>query len=788
MASLRSKTDASQVKNTRSVPFWMWLFGQGHAYRSRERLTAMVHSAPYGCFVVKPDNSVTANVAASELLGLMPKFLDDVTRTLSGASAHRLKKALFQRGDAVDNHFDVNCGDRILDFQLRPVDLKDDVACCAWIRDVTEERREKAKRASEIARQSEWLEKLEAVLEHVDVPIWLRDEELDIQWCNQAYADALECTVKDVVTSQRDLAANVRSDDNRAIARRALKTGADAHARRHIIIKGTRRLLDIREMGIPAQGFVIGRAIDITGQEEAQNELKRHIASHASVLEQINTGISIYSPDTRISFYNSAWIDLFELERVWLDTRPTFGEILERMREKRKLQEQADFRKFKQSRLDLFTSLIEPYEELIHRQDGSTLRMLVVPHPLGGLMFATEDVTDRLRLESNYNTMLAVQRETLDNLLEAVAVFGTDGRLKLWNPPFKQMWQLTEEFLKSVPHVNDMLDRTRSLYREDVDWQEQRNILAQGVFNRRASEIRIELRDGRIIDRAVVALPDGAVLVTFLDVTDKARVEQALRERNAALEAADRLKLEFLANISYQLRTPLNAIRGFSEILLKEFFGELNERQKEYAGGVLEASDRLVALIDSILDLSTIEAGYMKLNLEQIDIPDMLHEVEILAAAWASKRRLGIRFSCPKDIGALEGDRRRLAQTLLNLISNAIKFSSPDSDVEVTAEGDDDYIYLKVRDTGEGISPDDQKRIFSAFESAGSARHDKGAGLGLALVKSFVTLHGGKVSMDSEPGIGTCVTCTLPRRHVPKEGVEVQNMKMSLLENATKNG
>src|SRR5205085_7326742 len=149
---------------------------------------------------------------------------------------------------------------------------------------------------------------------------------------------------------------------------------------------------------------------------------------------------------------------------------PSLDELLGRLRERRRVPEYADFRAFKRQQLGMFTSLIEPLGELMHLPDGRTLSVSVSPHPLGGLIFVYEDVTDRLALESSYNTLIAVQRETLDNLFEGIAVFGSDGRLKLQNPAYRKIWALSETDLAGEPHIGGIVDKTRAFYDDGVDW------------------------------------------------------------------------------------------------------------------------------------------------------------------------------------------------------------------------------------------------------------------------------------------------------------------------------
>jgi signal transduction histidine kinase len=240
-------------------------------------------------------------------------------------------------------------------------------------------------------------------------------------------------------------------------------------------------------------------------------------------------------------------------------------------------------------------------------------------------------------------------------------------------------------------------------------------------------------------------------------------VERALLQSNAALQDADRLKTEFLANVSYELRTPLNTIIGFTEILSNGYFGQLNGRQVEYTGGILEASQRLSALINDILDLSMIEAGQIELDLARFDVQNMMDAIVGLTHEHVRKHNLRLDVRCAPDVGELVGDERRLKQALYNLISNAMNFTPPGGVISVEADRSGHEMRLQVTDTGTGIENAEQKRVFDPFERGRTSDHrPAGAGLGLTLVKRFVEMHGGRVELTSAPGIGTTVRCYVP--------------------------
>jgi signal transduction histidine kinase len=582
---------------------------------------------------------------------------------------------------------------------------------------------------------------LREMLDAIPLPVWRRGPDLSLVECNRAYADAVETT--------RELAL---------AEGRWLVDGAQPGERRHVVIGGARRLIEIGEAPGGAGG-TIGFALDRTDLETAEAELGRHINAHAEVLEGIGVSVAIYGPDKRLKFFNTAFASMWGLAEDWLAADPSFGEVLERLRERRCLPEVADFRAFKCERLGLFTSLIQPQQELVHLPDGRTLLLSISPHPFGGLTFVYEDVSDRLALERSCNTLTQVRRATLDHLFEAIAVYGSDGRLKLCNPAYRAIWGLSQEDVAGEPHIAEIVEKTRALLEDGGDWIALKQKIVTKVTTHALASGPLYRGDGSMLQEAIVPLPDGNVLLTYLDVTDTARVERALRERNEALETAGRLKSEFIANVSHELRTPLNAVIGFAEILNHQYFGDLNPRQLEYSRGILASSQQLMRLINDILDLATIEAGYMVLETRRIEVFEMLENVLTLTRERARSRELAIELHCVSDLGAIEADERRLKQALFNLISNSIKFTSPGGAISIEAERTESELLLIVADTGIGIPQSEQARMLEKFERG---TPPSGAGLGLSLVKSLIELHGGTVAIESATGRGTKIICRLP--------------------------
>jgi signal transduction histidine kinase len=243
-----------------------------------------------------------------------------------------------------------------------------------------------------------------------------------------------------------------------------------------------------------------------------------------------------------------------------------------------------------------------------------------------------------------------------------------------------------------------------------------------------------------------------------------ARLFREIEEKSRQIEAANRHKSEFLANMSHELRTPLNAIIGFSEVLQEKLFGELNEKQSEYTDDILTSGRHLLSLINEILDLSKVEAGRMELELATFDLPLAIDNARTFVRERATRHGITLDVKIDERLGDIVGDERKIKQILLNLLSNAVKFTPEGGRIGINARQTNGSVEISVTDTGIGIAPEDQPKIFEEFRQVGTdyAHKVEGTGLGLTLAKKFVELHGGRIWVESEVGKGSKFTFTLP--------------------------
>jgi len=387
----------------------------------------------------------------------------------------------------------------------------------------------------------------------------------------------------------------------------------------------------------------------------------------------------------------------------------------------------------------------------------------------GGTVVVQTDITALKRREQELAEKTALLRATLDNMAQGLLVIDAFCAIKMWNNRMIELLEMPPELVGVGRSIEPLL----------------RVMASEGVYGsgpvdtlvaRRLEELRraeppvVEMvRRGRILEHRRTLMPDGGVLFTYTDITDRKRVEVDLRRAKDEAELASRSKTEFLANMSHELRTPLNAIIGFSDILTGQIFGPLSDaRYVDYARDIRDSGLHLLTLINDVLDIAKVEFGKVELLEETVDIVAVIESCLRLVRERAQTAGIQLEQALPPALPYLLGDGRRLKQILLNLLSNSVKFTPGDGRVTVGASHDADGFRLTVEDTGIGIAADDLETALRPFGQIDSrlARKYQGTGLGLPLARSMAELHGGRLELRSAPGEGTRATLWLPPSRV----------------------
>lgn len=508
--------------------------------------------------------------------------------------------------------------------------------------------------------------------------------------------------------------------------------------------------------------------------ERGRAEAKPSLETRFRSFDRLATAFAVFDAGQRLSHFNQAYVELWQLDPEWLATHPRDGDILDKLRQARRLPEKADYREWKKGWLRCYGSNAQA-EDQWHLPDGRTLHVIADSEGESGVTYLYENVTERLALESRYNALIEVQTETLDTLREGVAVFAPSGRLRLYNRAFAAIWRLNPRQLDCEPHIEDIISWCSVLYDAPEEWERVKAAVTAIVAERVAYEKEFDRLDGSVLAGAVLPLPDGGTLLTYVDVSDARHAERALIERAEALEAADRLKTAFISHVSYELRTPLTNIIGFSELLASPMAGPLTGKQRDYLNDIRLSGRTLLAIIDDILDLATIDAGTLELKLSPVKVRDVIEQAVQGVEERLKQNIVRLDIDVQPGLEEFVADGRRVTQMLYNLLSNAIGFSDTGGKIALACGRENTMIAFTIEDQGVGIPADYQQAVFDRFESRPHGSGHRGLGLGLSIVKSLAELHGGTVTLDSAPGRGTRVKLRLPLKPEPaKDGAEIE--------------
>lgn len=741
------------------------------AARSNARLLDLMPARP---MLVRVDGKIEADARLLRELGLKdsPKDLAGLVRNDAGIKPEDLETLVHQieiaRASAgrLSARVRVQGSSRCFEVRGAPAPSDEGVGTLLlWFVDTSTSEEERARLTLRLRQTESALNSLTQVIEAAPFPMWYRGEDLKLGLVNSAFVHSVEGQdAADVIERSAELIDAQGADSAVEGARRARESGQIVLRMQPAIIRGERRMLRIVDVPL-ATGAVAGFAVDVQDLEDARLELARYIESQRELADRMTAGTAQFDSDRTLSFFNRPFAMMSQIDPEWLAEKPEFDRLIDRMRDQQRLPETRDFPAWKEERRGWFTSTDEVIEEEWMLPAGDHIRVVAQPLPDGGLRLFLEDRTEQLRLASARDTLLRVRAATFDNLFEAISVFASDGRLYTWNRRFLEDWELDEEWLTTHPRVDELVPAMARKLVNPTAAAQIREMVRQTTNERQSANGRISMTDGRHFQFAAVPLPDGNALFTMVDVTDSTRIEAALRERATALEEADRVKTDFVANMSYELRTPLTSIGGFAELLGAGYAGELSAKGRDYVEAILESVDRLSKLINDVLDLTTADTRGVALEKERVDLAGLCKAAVETAKPRAAEKLQKLEVEISASTGHVFGDARRLRESVEHVLQNAIAYTDRKGRISLSADGDKKQAVIRISDNGSGIDAEDLPRVFNRFDRVSEAgvRGEAALGLGLPLTQQFIEAHGGTVEVASERGKGTIVTLTIPR-------------------------
>lgn len=715
-----------------------------------QRLNQLLSASPSLPLIVRPDGRVEAPEKLGDWLGLgrVPNFVVDFAGTGNGLTdddASALARdviAAQKSAKSFVRSMRPQESSRTLLMRGARAPAAIGGGVLVWVYDATESQAEIGQLGSEVARLTRAFDALTQLIEAAPIPMWHRGPDLRLTLVNKAYVEAVDAaSADDAVTRGLELVEFAGGIGPIAAASAARDAGEVRSRTVPATIAGQRRSVRIVDVPLGDAG-VAGYAIDNDDLERAHGAFRRFEDAQRDTLDRLSAGVAQFGADRSLSFCNMPFQRMFALKPEWVADRPEFDRVLERMREAGRVPEVRDFPGWKAERREWFTSADGASEEAWLLAGGSHLRVVAQPLPDGGLLLIFEDRTEQIQLASARDTLLRVREATFDNLFEAIGVFAGDGRLHVWNNKFREVWGFDEALLASHPRVDTLAEAAAPILSSPQRASLIRDLVRTATIERKARSGRVALKDGRHFEFAAVPLPDGNALFTMLDITDSRRIERALRDRTDALEAADRVKWAFVANMSYELRTPLTSIGGFAEMLSQGYAGDLNEQASDYVKAILDSVAKLGLLVDDVLQMTQTDAKLIAVDRETVDLVKLLdaaateHGPAILAKNQELVRDLNA------DAGRVGGDAKPLRKAIELLLDGAIADTPAGGRILLHASGNADGALIVVSDNGKGSGADHTM---------------------LTSVRALIGPAGGTVTAMAEPGEGTAVQISLPR-------------------------
>ena len=506
--------------------------------RDRERYAETLYASKDGYFAfIYPDEKVNdpQNFVKERCSRRLAVILDlqqgtsstfeDVLKCFYKEDAKKISKyvsLLQEDGVSFEEDFSLKNSNRRLNLTGTRINASDGNLYCdmIWFRDVSEEVNQIT--ALENEKKAAFLhsQQLEDIIDNLPYPSWLRDDTLNLVLVNKKYLDFVKGANKyDIITHQIEINGQNNVSISKALAEQAQSLNRVQKQDVNLIEKGQHCSFEVWESPFHLEGYLdkiwtVGALIDITELDTLKRNLKQHHNAHLEILGTLGTAFAVFDNAKKLSFYNQASAHLWQQDVNWLDSAPSYTSFLENVREKRLLPEVPDFRSYKNEEINAFSEILEPKEDMLHLPNGNTIRRVRSPHPMGGVVFAFEDVSDRLATRRAYNALLQVQEEILNNLFDAVIIFGSNGRLKAYNQAYLSLWKLEELFLQKEPSLSEILEEQRSFFNNVDNWNEFKEDIIAHLMNANTKTFRLIRNDGVQIEILSSLLSDDSIMVT----------------------------------------------------------------------------------------------------------------------------------------------------------------------------------------------------------------------------------------------------------------------------------
>ena len=512
--------------------------------RDRERYSETLYASRDGYFAfIYPDDKVNdprENITErcsrrlAVILGLdngTRSSFADVLKNFYKEDAKKIEKYTYllrKEGLAFEDYFELKNSKRFVRLEGVRINGADGSVYCdmIWFRDVTATTNRIKNLEDESSKIKTQYNIQCDMLDNLPLAVWLRDDDLKIIYCNKKYADIIDCKSKDdIIANQLELCDTKGENIAKKSASKTRETRKECKTKSGIIIKGNRIAAEIFERPFYLQQnlketYNTGCLVDISELDEMQRTQKQHQKAQLMILGRLGTAFAVFNKNMVLDFYNEAFLDIWSLNKEQLEKDLTYCDFLDLGRENRRLPEAPDFKAFKKEEQKIFSGLIEPVTDLLHLPDGKTLRRTRAPYLLGGVIFAYEDISDRLAATSAYNQLATVQNEMLNNLSDGVLVLGANGKLMFFNEAYKEIWNAKNEFLLSEPNLSELLDSQKDLLITKENWKTLKKHIGDSILDVTAKTLTLKRNNGDNLQINVAHLSDGSLMIVYKKIDE----------------------------------------------------------------------------------------------------------------------------------------------------------------------------------------------------------------------------------------------------------------------------
>ena len=507
--------------------------------RDRERYAETLYASHDGYFAfIYPDEKVndprrTITERCSRRLAVILGLEKGVQSTFEDVLKHFYKDdvkkiykyvgLLKEEGVAFEDYFLLKTANRYIRLEGVRINGADGNIYCdmIWFRDVSfATNRIKSLEEAKTAGEKKLLV-LQDLLDNLPFAVWLRDHLLNIVYCNKKFAEFIpDKSKEEIMTEHLEITGTNGESISKTLAARVHNTNRLGKTPAGVVVKGQRIAMEAFEIPFYAEQnlektYSAGCLININELDQLRRNLKRHQDAQLEILGTLGTAFAVFDQNMVLNFYNQSFIKLWQLDTSWLSEKPNYTAFLDTVREKRLLPEVPDYKAFKQNELKAFTQIIGPVNDLMHLPNGKTLRRMRAPYPMGGIVFAYEDISDRLAATSAYNALMSIQNEILTGMFDAVLIFGANGRLSFFNDAYVRLWNADKNFLAGEPSFDDVLDSQSRFLAQDEDWENLKKGIKDNILNMTSKTMIMQRLHAENLKLGVTHLSDGSLMIVF---------------------------------------------------------------------------------------------------------------------------------------------------------------------------------------------------------------------------------------------------------------------------------